>query len=159
AKLRGQRGEINPAAIQEYLQYTCILTPNTIYKGISKLAPGHQLASRPMVSTRSYWDMTYDVPFRSASATRWERTLLESVQSSVALNLSNLGPSKAAGCFLSGGTDSSSVAGFVGRVTTQPPRTFSIGFDDPRYNEIQYARIAASHFSADHHEYFVKPDD
>ena len=49
--------------------------------------------------------------------------------------------------------------GLVQRSTAQPPRTFSIGFDDPRYNEIEYARIAARHFSADHHEYFVKPED
>jgi len=60
---------------------------------------------------------------------------------------------------LSGGTDSSSVVGLVAQATAQAPRTFSIGFDDPRYNEIHYARIAARHFSADHHEYFVKPDD
>jgi len=77
----------------------------------------------------------------------------------VALSVKNLAEANTIGCFLSGGTDSSSVAGFVGRLTARAPRTFSIGFDDPRYNEIEYARIAAKHFSADHHEYFVKPED
>ena len=81
------------------------------------------------------------------------------MSSAVELNLRNLDESKRLGCFLSGGTDSSSVAGLVGRATAQAPRTFSIGFDDPRYNEIEYARLAAKHFSADHHEYFVKPED
>ena len=55
-----QRPSIEPAAIPEYLQYTCIPTPKTIYQGISKLAPGHQVSSRPTVTTASYWDMAYD---------------------------------------------------------------------------------------------------
>src|SRR5262245_33203979 len=50
---------ISPAAIQEYLLYTCIPTPKTIYQGISKVPPGHQLVSRPTVRTQCYWDMTY----------------------------------------------------------------------------------------------------
>ncbi len=63
------------------------------------------------------------------------------------------------GCFLSGGTDSSTVAGMLGRVTGEPPPTFSIGFDAKGYDEMEYARIAARHFKADHHEYYVTPDD
>jgi asparagine synthase (glutamine-hydrolysing) len=152
--------EISPAAIQEYLLYTCIPTPKTIYEGVSKLAPGHQLISRPTIATRSYWDMVYDERRESRlSEGEWANRTREAVKSAVATSLKNLDSVRLPGCFLSGGTDSSSVAGFVGQLTTQPPRTFSIGFDDARYNEIQYARIAAKRFSADHHEYFVKPDD
>jgi asparagine synthase (glutamine-hydrolysing) len=147
--------EPSPAAIQEYLQYTCIPGPRTIYPGIVKLPAGHQLVSSPRVSTRPYWDLRYE----ESSGGNFETDLRDGLRSAVSLNLSNLKETEAAGCFLSGGTDSSSVSGFVGRVTGQPPRTFSIGFDDPRYNEIEYARIAAKHFQADHHEYFVKPED
>jgi asparagine synthase (glutamine-hydrolysing) len=93
------------------------------------------------------------------SEAEWANRTQEAVQCAVAATLKGLDATKRPGCFLSGGTDSSSVTGFVGKLTAQPPRTFSIGFDDPRYNEIQYARIAAKCFSADHHEYFVKPDD
>ena len=150
---------ISPAAILEYLQYTCIPTPNTIYQGISKLAPGHQLMSRPAVTTRPYWDMAYYEGDARRSESVWANETRNAVRSAVASSFENLDGPKTLGCFLSGGTDSSSVAGYVGRLTAEPPRTFSIGFDDPRYNEIQYARIAAKHFSADHHEYFVKPDD
>jgi asparagine synthase (glutamine-hydrolysing) len=150
--------------MQEYLQYSCIPTPKTIYEGVSKLAPGHQLTSRPEITTRPYWDMVYEQPpgrfkarLLSLEGSLRQQTR-EAISSAVELSLKNL-DGQNIGCFLSGGTDSSSVAGLVRRSTAQVARTFSIGFDDPRYNEIEYARIAAKHFSTDHHEYFVKPDD
>ena len=157
--LNAQRRQpsLSPEAIREYLLYTCIPTPKTVYEGVWKLAPGHQLISGAATKTQPYWDMSYDERPEGAQAESvWVDETRETVRSAVALSL---GGSSRLGCFLSGGTDSSSVAGFVGRLTGQPPRTFSIGFDDPRYNEIRYARIAAKHFAADHHEYFVKPAD
>jgi asparagine synthase (glutamine-hydrolysing) len=63
------------------------------------------------------------------------------------------------GCFLSGGTDSSTIAGLLGRITGKPARTYSIGFRAEGYDEIHYARAAAQHFDTDHHEYYVTPDD
>jgi asparagine synthase (glutamine-hydrolysing) len=158
-KARRDQPPVDLTAIQEYLQYTCIPTPKTIYHGISKLPPGHQLISRPATTTRPYWDISYNEESDRRSEAVWADETRQAVQSAVALSLKDSNDSFNPGCFLSGGTDSSSVAGFVGQITAQAPRTFSIGFDDPRYNEIQYARIAAKHFSADHYEYFVKPDD
>jgi asparagine synthase (glutamine-hydrolysing) len=63
------------------------------------------------------------------------------------------------GSFLSGGTDSSTIAGMLGEVTGQPARTYSIGFEARGYDEMHYARIAARHFGSMHHEYYVTPDD
>jgi asparagine synthase (glutamine-hydrolysing) len=63
------------------------------------------------------------------------------------------------GSFLSGGTDSSTVTGLLGSATGKPARTFSIGFDAEGFDEMEYARIAARHFRADHHEYYVTPAD
>src|SRR5262249_16699723 len=63
------------------------------------------------------------------------------------------------GTFLSGGTDSSTVAGMLGEVTGQPARTYSIGFDAQGYDEMAYARIAARHFNTRHNEYYVTSDD
>ena len=63
------------------------------------------------------------------------------------------------GTFLSGGTDSSTISGLVGKVTGKPARTFSIGFDSEGYDEMHYARLAAQHFGTDQHEYYVTPDD
>jgi asparagine synthase (glutamine-hydrolysing) len=61
-------------------------------------------------------------------------------------------------CFLSGGTDSSTVTGYL-REVAGSVHTYSIGFDAQGYDEMEYARIAARHFGAEHHEYYVTPDD
>jgi asparagine synthase (glutamine-hydrolysing) len=80
------------------------------------------------------------------------RTVLrESVARSMAPGLT--------GCFLSGGTDSSTVAGMLRDVAGEAPHTFSIGFDAAGYDEMAFARIAARHFGTHHHEYYVTADD
>jgi asparagine synthase (glutamine-hydrolysing) len=157
--LSGRQNVIDPIAVLEYLQYSCIPSPRTIYQNVSKLAAGHQLVSRPQVTTRAYWDMKYEERQSHRSEEAWAADTRDQVRAAVNLCLQGLDNAEKLGCFLSGGTDSSSVAGFVGQISGKSPRTFSIGFDDSRYNEIEYARIAAMHFGADHHEYFVKPDD
>ena len=64
-----------------------------------------------------------------------------------------------AACFLSGGTDSSTVAGMVSLATGQVAATYSIGFDAQGYDEMEFARLASRHFKTEHHEYYVTPDD
>ena len=61
--------------------------------------------------------------------------------------------------FLSGGTDSSTIAGVLRDVTQERPRTYSIGFDQKGFDEMKYARIAAQRFDTDQHEYYVTPQD
>jgi asparagine synthase (glutamine-hydrolysing) len=64
-----------------------------------------------------------------------------------------------AACFLSGGTDSSTVAGMIGLAHGAPAATYSIGFEAEGYDEMAFARIASSRFNTEHHEYYVTPDD
>lgn len=64
-----------------------------------------------------------------------------------------------AACFLSGGTDSSTVAGMIGRAAGTAAATYSIGFDAQGYDEMEYARLASRHFGTQHHEYYVTPAD
>jgi asparagine synthase (glutamine-hydrolysing) len=63
------------------------------------------------------------------------------------------------GCFLSGGTDSSTIAGLLSEIDDTPARTYSIGFKVEGYDELRYARTAAQHFHTDHHEYIMTPND
>jgi asparagine synthase (glutamine-hydrolysing) len=156
--LLSRRPGIDPVAVQQYLQYTCIPAPKTIFEGIYRLQPGHHLRSRPAPDARPYWDMNYLEVDEQKTEAVWAADTERALRSAVSLNLSGVS-SVRLGCFLSGGTDSSSIAGLIGQSTNEPARTFSIGFDHPRYNEIHYARIAAAHHKSNHHEYFVKPDD
>jgi len=77
------------------------------------------------------------------------------VQAAVAQQLDGTVPA----CFLSGGTDSSTVAGMVGLAAGQPAHTYSIGFEAEGYDEMAFARIAAKRFKTVHHEYYVTPED
>jgi asparagine synthase (glutamine-hydrolysing) len=150
--------DIDPAAILEYLQYSCIPAPRTIYRSCFRLEPGHCLATKPSPASRAYWDMSYRV-IEGKSEEYWAGEAEKAIRDAVTRSTATSGPDGSLGCFLSGGTDSSSVAGITGQSTRRPARTFSIGFGDERYNEIEYARVAARHFGTDHHEYFVKPPD
>ena len=62
-------------------------------------------------------------------------------------------------CFLSGGTDSSTVAGMISLASGRQAATYSIGFDAQGYDEMEFARLAAKHFKTEHHEYYVTPAD
>jgi asparagine synthase (glutamine-hydrolysing) len=153
-----QQQEIDPEALFEYLQFSCVPAPRTIYRDVYRLEPGHWLSSSQNAKSNVYWDMKYH-EVSGCSEGEWATQTFDAIQSAVFSAAKTLDPSQRVGCFLSGGTDSSSVSALVGQFTGEPVSTFSIGFDDPRYNEIEYARIAARHFKSDHHEYFVKPQD
>src|SRR6185436_11734314 len=129
--------------------------PQTIYANRTRLLPGTFLTWRNGTSeVRPYWQMRYVENDRRSFAELKEQflaVLRESVRQSA-----ERGP---VGTFLSGGTDSSTVAGILGEVTGEPARTYSIGFQAEGYDEMEYARIAARHFGTRHHEYYVTPDD
>lgn len=147
-------GELDSQAIYDYLFFHAIPSPRTIFRGVQRLPAGHcgTWNGRTM-DVASYGRLDFE-PVRSPSfeplKSEFRRLLEEAVRA-------QLKPGVPA-CFLSGGTDSSTVAGHIRKVAGEV-HTYAIGFDAEGYDEMEYARIAARHFGARHHEYYVTPDD
>ncbi len=150
--------EIAPSSIIDYLYFSAIPTPSTAYKDILKLPPGHFLVLKNgKLSLKQYWDANYTEYSGFKRERYWEEEVLCHIKAAVQSNLEYCNGDDV-GAFLSGGTDSSTVAGMV-KDLAGTVKTFSIGFSEGRFDETSYARIAANHFNADHHEYVVTPDD
>ncbi|HEY9436178.1 MAG TPA: asparagine synthase (glutamine-hydrolyzing), partial [Blastocatellia bacterium] len=153
--------EINLQAIPDFLSFGYVPDPATAFNGISKLPPGHTLIFKDgMVSARRYWDFDYSGDSAAQGLREPEapeddyiERLRELIAESVRARLESDVP---LGAFLSGGIDSSVVVAMMAR--EMKVKTFSIGFSDAGFDELRYARIAARHFGADHHEFVVTPD-
>jgi asparagine synthase (glutamine-hydrolysing) len=147
--------EIDPQAIFDYLYFHVIPSPRTIYQGIFRLPPAHYaLFENGVLTVAPYWVPSFeeqDAPSFAALKDEFRQLLHDAVAD-------QLDGSKPA-CFLSGGTDSSTVAGMAARASVDPVATYSIGFDAQGYDEMEYARLAAKHFNTEHHEYYVTPAD
>ena len=146
---------IDEQAIYDYLYFHVIPAPRTIHRGVQRLPAGHfAVFANGRIDIAPYWTPRFDEPARpdlDALSAEFRGLLRDAVAR-------QLDGSKAA-CFLSGGTDSSTVAGMIGQASGTQAHTYSIGFEAEGYDEMQYARIAARHFGAKHHEYYVTPDD
>ena len=151
----GSAPEINRQAIYDYVYFHMIPAPHTIYQGCHRLLPGSLLTWRNgQAQVRPYWEMHY-IEDEKRPLPELKEAFLESLRQAVR----QAAQGAAVGAFLSGGTDSSTVAGLLGEVTGKQARTYSIGFEAQGYDEMHYARIAARHFATRHHEYYVTPQD
>ena len=147
--------EIDPQAIFDYLYFHAIPSPRTIFKGINRVPPAHYvLFENGRLTVEPYWTPEFEeTKHQSFDMLRDEfRHLL---QQATARQLDD----GKAGCFLSGGTDSSTVAGMIGQVRGTPAATYSIGFEAEGYDEMAFAQIAVRQFNTEHHEYYVTPED
>jgi asparagine synthase (glutamine-hydrolysing) len=142
-------------ALYDYLYFHVIPSPRTIFQGVFRLPPGHCAAfENGVLDVRPYW-----VPsFRPESGVRLD-VLRDEFRELLRLAVRRQLGAGPPACFLSGGTDSSTVAGMLREVTGEAPSTYSIGFEAEGYDETGYARLAAKHFATDHHEYYVTPAD
>ncbi len=137
---------------------TSLTTPpdESILAGVHKLEPGHVLIAKRFgaVRVRRYWDVTFEAD-HARSEEEWVSELRGLLDESIRLHLASDVP---LGAFLSGGIDSSSIVASMARLTDRPVKTFSIGFSDPRFNELDKARRVARTFGTDHHEIVLEPD-
>jgi asparagine synthase (glutamine-hydrolysing) len=152
------RPAIDLQALNHYLSVLYIPAPSTIYQEICKLEAGHVLIYQDGKFTiRRYWDLSPIQPLaisRSKIADL-QAGLRDLLKEAVRCRLVSDVP---LGAFLSGGLDSSTVVGLMRDSHNGPIKTFSIGFNDPSYNELPYARLVAQRFESDHTELTVTPD-
>lgn len=147
--------EVDHEAIDSYLSYSCVPAPLTAFKQIRKLEPGHWLKWKDgTIETSRYWmpNLSNKSDIGEVEALgEAERILRESTK----LRMISEVP---LGAFLSGGVDSSIVVALMAQESSQPVKTFSIGFEEEDFSELKYAKIVADHIGAEHHEFVVRPN-
>src|SRR5574337_470324 len=145
----------DPAGISQYLTYGYVPSPGSAFRGMRKLPPAHYLTCRDgKVEVVRYWRLRRDRKVDRPEA-EWCREIRDRLEEAVRLRLVSDVP---LGAFLSGGIDSSAVVAMMRRAATGVVKTFSIGFEEPEYDELRYARLVAERFGTDHHELVVRPD-
>src|SRR3989449_3278674 len=147
---------LNWACVNHLFSAMCTPSSESIVEGVHKLKPGHVLTASPKngIRVREYWDVEFDPDYAKSEQYFVER-LRDLIEESVRLRLIADVP---LGAFLSGGIDSSSVVATMARIGSGQVKTFSIGFAEQEYNELDYARQVARKFETDHHELVVEPN-
>src|SRR5690348_2443670 len=151
----GSSRTLDAQALYAYLYFHVIPSPKTVFADVRRLDPAHCVAVST-TGTRAvrYWEPAFieddrrDLPGRL----RQFRAILQDCVRREA-------GERETACFLSGGTDSSSVAGMLTRLGGKPVHAYSIGFGAEGYDEMAYARIASRHFGLVHHEHYLTPDE
>ncbi|MBL0241368.1 MAG: asparagine synthase (glutamine-hydrolyzing) [Chloracidobacterium sp.] len=147
--------EVDYGAIDSYLSYLCVPAPETAFKQIRKLEPGHWLKWKDgNVETRRYWlpDFSKKIKISEDEAIQETTRIL---RESTKLRMISEVP---LGAFLSGGVDSSIVVALMAQESAAPVKTFSIGFEEQDFSELKYARRVAEHVGAEYSEFIVRPD-
>jgi asparagine synthase (glutamine-hydrolysing) len=147
--------ELDRQSLAEYLALGYVPAPRSILGGVLKLPPASLLTWKPGTEPEvtTYWQPPRARPTES-TAEALRANVLEGLREAVRSHLISDVP---LGAFLSGGIDSSTIVALMSEMSSQPVRTFSIGFDDPEHDELDKARVVASRFGTDHHELVVEP--
>ena len=145
---------VNRMAITDYLSYGYTPTPETMFAGIMKLPPAHFLIyENGAIKIERYWRLDFSKKIILSEAQYCER-ILSLLEDATRIRLISDVP---IGAFLSGGVDSSAIVYMMSKINAGAVKTFSIGFEEERHNELRYARVIARHFGTEHHEYIVRP--
>lgn len=151
--------KIDPLAVEEYFALGYVADPRCIYEGAFKLPPGHKLLLRRgmarIPAPQPYWDVRFTLD-NTIGLQEAQAELLQRIDESVRLRLVADVP---LGAFLSGGVDSSAVVASMAQVDGSRIKTCAIGFDDPRFNESQFAQMVAERYGTDHSLDIVGSDD
>ena len=147
--------DLDLEALDHYLSFLYTPRDGSIFKSIRKLPPAHWLTWQDgRITIERYWQPPARESFEGSdadAAAALRRVLTDAVRSHLVSDVP-------LGAFLSGGVDSSLVVGLMSELSSSPVKTFSIGFDEPAFDELPQARKVAAHFGTDHHELVVRPD-
>ncbi|MBB44300.1 MAG: asparagine synthase (glutamine-hydrolyzing) [Rhodospirillaceae bacterium] len=149
------KADIN--AIDQYLTYQYVPGVKTGFEGISKVRPGCYLVIKPdgLVIEKTYWKPTKPPEIKNRSEKEISEEILLKFDIAVADRMVSDVP---IGAFLSGGIDSASIVASMAKNSTQPIKTFTMGFEEPNFDERQLANLVAEKYQTDHYEHVIKPD-
>lgn len=154
----GLRRDIDPLALEEYFALGYVAEPRTIFRQARKLPPAHTLCIRrgeAVGEPREFWDVRFTldnaIGLEDACAELNQR-LTESVKLRMIAEVP-------LGAFLSGGVDSSAVVQAMAGLSNEPVNTCSIAFDDPQFNESEFAKMVADRYRTNHRVETVVSDD
>ncbi len=157
-------GEINRHAIALQLRHNCIPAPYSIYKDMYKLLPGHYLQLKEndlkinsLPHSKIYWSLTKKIIHgNNTKIDLSEKEIKNELEQKLKLSIKKQMLSDVpVGAFLSGGIDSSTIVALMQLQSSNPIKTFTIGFDENDFNEAKYAKNIAKHIGTDHTELYV----
>lgn len=157
------RAVIDRNALALYMRHNCVPAPYSIFEGIHKLEPGCLLTlpiSSQIPTIHRYWSGSEAVKVGKASAFAGSATqAVDELESLLSRSIrQQMVADVPLGAFLSGGIDSSTVVALMQAQSSRPVRTFSIGFNEPGYNEAEHAKVIAHHLGTDHTELYVSAE-
>lgn len=164
----GWQAQVSRPALASFMRHGYIAAPHSIYEGVFKLPAGHWLdipLDRPELARaaqpQAYWSLNDTV--RDGIANPLEGDPEQAVDLLESELMRAIGGQMLSdvplGAFLSGGIDSSAVVALMQSRSARPIKTFTIGFDDPRFNEAPHAASIAKHLGTDHTELYIDPSD
>ena len=149
--------EVHAPAVLQFLLFSNVPAPMSIDRGTERLRPGTLVVFDSGTTVeKQYWDLEYPES-EDLNEAFWTEKLRAEMRGAVHRHLENCEPDST-GCYLSGGTDSSSVVAFASE-KQKPAQSFTIAFQEAGFSEIEFARTAAASFHTKHHEMFLTPSD
>jgi asparagine synthase (glutamine-hydrolysing) len=152
----GTARAVDPLGVDQLLTFEYTASPTTLFEDVKKLPPGGWLTvGAGKLHQGRFWSLPTAEPSPVTDVTELTERVRTTILAAVRRQLASDVP---LGAFLSGGIDSSILVAAMTEVSPTPPLTFSIGFGDPTYSELRYARVVAEHCGTRHHEEILTPD-
>jgi asparagine synthase (glutamine-hydrolysing) len=148
--------ELDHGALDCYLRYQYVPDPMSAFRDARKLPPASLLVyEEGEAKVERYWRLRYDAPAPALATAEIHERIRELIREATRRRMIADVP---LGVFLSGGIDSSTVVAAMAEASSEPVKTFSIGFEEADHSELPNARLVAERFGTDHHELITKPD-